>query len=1173
MAEFAHLHVHSEYSLLDGMSRLSGLCAQAKEHGSPAVAITDHGVMYGAVDFTHAAEKAGVKPIVGCEVYVAPRRMFQKEPRVDVRPYHLILLAENQTGYLNLLKLVSQAHLEGYYYRPRVDRELLTQHTEGIIALSACASGEVPRRLLEGNVDAACDAAVWYRDTFGKGNYFLELQRHAGMPELDGINAGLVDLGRKLAVPLVATNDVHYTRREDAAAQELLLCIQTGTTIKDEKRMRMSSQDYYMRSPAEMAALFPEVPQALSNTLLIAERCHVDLNRTEYHLPSFPVPDGFDAQSYLRHLCVQGIKERYDPVTDAVMERLDYELELIHRLGFDTYFIIVWDLCDFARQNGILVGPGRGSAAGSIVAYSLNITALDPIHHDLLFERFLNPGRVTMPDIDLDFPDDRREELIQYTVEKYGEDRVAQIITFGTMGARAVIRDVGRALEIPLDEVDRVAKMVPYGPKVKLKDALAEGEPLKERYEQEEFVHEWIDHALALEGVARHASTHAAGVVIGDKPLVEYAPLQKAPNGDGTVATYSMTTLEEIGLLKIDFLGLSTLTVLQRAMDLIKDQQGVELTLETIPLDDQRTYDLLCTGEVTGLFQLESAGMRRTLRDLRPSVFEDVVVLLSLYRPGPMQFIPDYIRRKHGEEEIEYPHPALEPIFKETYGVCVYQEQILLMARDLAGYTVGEADLLRRAVGKKYEKELAKHRVKFTKGAMERGLTEEDAHQIFEIIMYFANYGFNKPHSAAYAVVTVHTAYLKANYPVEYMTALLSVERNNTDKLGLLVAEVRRLGIEVLPPSVNSSGLDFSIEYIDEDQVKWAAENASLALSIPEGVEGHPAVRFGLGAIKNVGEGPIRAILEGRGDTPFESIDDFCERVDLRQVNRRMLECLAKAGALDCFGGRGQMLKIVDHMMTYSQSRHAAADVGQRSFFDLDEMADVAQTSLFSPLPRIDPVPAKRLQEWEKELLSTYVSEHPLQVLVKLPADVLACDEIDVSMKGKFVEVAGMVSDVHEITTKSDKQMAFVQIEDLHAGLEVVVFPKTYDDTIDFWVEDTVLLIKGRVDDRGGNAKIICQSVKEFAPPEVNPIVAQHARLLNITFRRTQNLDQDRRLLGQVCDLLRSYNGRDRYALQVVSDEHVYKVDFPNFTTKDNPELQRQLAELLGKGAVQRDWA
>lgn len=1173
MAEFVHLHVHSEYSLLDGLSRLPDMCQRAQAMGMKSLALTDHGVMYGAVEFAHAAEECDIKPIIGCEIYVAPRRMDQKDPQLDTHPNHLILLAENQTGYRNLLKIVSKAHLEGYYYRPRADRQLLTEYHEGLIALSACASGEIPRLILNGELDKACEAAVWYRDVYGPGNFFLELQEHEGMPQLRDVNAKLIEMSRALGIPVVATNDAHYIRAEEAIAQELLLCIQTGTTIDDPKRFQMSSRDYYLRSPEEMARLFGEIPEALMNTLAIAERCHVNLKRTQYHLPPFEVPPGYDTQSYLRHLCEEGVKERYHPVTQEVTDRLNYELELIHNMGFDSYFLIVWDLVRYARSRGILVGPGRGSGAASIVAYSLGITALDPLAQGLLFERFLNPGRITMPDIDLDFPDDRREELIQYTVQKYGEDRVAQIITFGTLAARAAIRDVGRALGIPVMEVDRIAKMVPYGPKVRLQDALEPGSPLKTLYDQEAYIKDWIDKALMLEGVSRHASTHAAGVVIGDLPLTEYVAIQKAPNGEGNLATYSMEVLEEIGLLKIDFLGLSTLTILQRAMDNILKMHGKRITLEDVPLDDPDIYRLLCTGEVTGLFQLESAGMRRVLRDLQPTEFEDVVVLLSLYRPGPMQFIPTYINRKHGREPVTYPHPALEPILKDTYGVLVYQEQVLRMARDLAGYTIGEADLLRRAVGKKKEKELKAHYEKFIAGAMARGLSQQDAEQIFDAISYFANYGFNKPHSAAYAVLTCQTAYFKAKYPVEYMAALLSVERNNLEKLGIIVAECRRLGIEILPPSINRSELDFSIEYIPEDQVRWAADNAALAADVPPGVTGRPAIRFGLAAIKNVGEGPVQAILDGRKGRPFQTIDDFCQRVDLRLVNKRVLECLIKAGALDDFGGRAQLLELMDRMISYSHQWHETRETGQQSLFDLMP-ADDHEVSFFYPLPRLEPMPSKKLLEWEKELLSTYVSDHPLQSLARLPSHLVSTDQIDSSMKGQVVEIAGLITDVRVITTRNDKTMAFVQLEDLHASIEVIVFPNLYADTAELWRVDAIVQIRGRVDERDDALKLIAQSVQEYTPSQTsNPDLAMRPRLLKITFQRSPNLDRDRRLLNDICRLLESYQGNDRYRFDIISPAGIVQMDFPNYTTKCNPELQRKLCSLLGQDAVQIDWA
>jgi len=841
VGDFVHLHVHSEFSLLDGMSRLKDLVVRAGELGMDAIALTDHGVMYAVVDFCNIAQQHGIKPIIGSEMYVAKRRMRMRQGKLDSRSDHLILLVKDEVGYRNLLFLTTKAHLEGFYYKPRIDKELLAEHCEGLIALSACASGELPRLIQSRQMDEARKVARWYRDTFGDGNFYLELQHHEGMGELQAINAELAALGKELSIPLVATNDIHYVLAGDAEAQELLLAIQTGTTMSDPKRMRMGSNDFHLRSPGEMAALFAEYPDAVANSVRIAERCNYSIKSNGYHLPPFEVPEGHTAESYLRHLCEEGLQRRYpDGISDEVQARLEHELAIIHKMGFDTYFLIVWDLVRFANHSDILVGPGRGSAASSIVAYALDITQLDPLEHDLIFERFLNPGRVTMPDIDLDFPDDRREETINYIVQKYGEDHVAQIATFGTMAARGAVRDVGRALGILLGDVDKVAKAIPFGPKMTIQKALAECNELQELYESEDYIRELVDKAMKLEGLARHTSTHAAGLVIGDKPLVEYTPLQKAPKGEGVIAQYGMEALESIGLLKIDILGLSTLSVIQRTCAWIKKMRGITLSPSDIPLDDPSIYELLCSGEVTGIFQVESEGMRRAMQEILPSRFDDVVAFLSLYRPGPMKFIPDYAARKHGEQSVQYKHPLLEPILKDTFGIIVYQEQIIRIVTDLAGFTAGEADILRRAVGKKKEKELKQQKSKFIKGALDKGIEKGAAEVIFKEIEYFANYGFNKAHSAAYAVITCQTAYLKANFPVEYMAALLSVERHNFDKIPTLVAECRRLGIEVLPPDVHISQLDFTIERRDsagaEDQD--SAERSCLP-------ETH-AIRFGL---------------------------------------------------------------------------------------------------------------------------------------------------------------------------------------------------------------------------------------------------------------------------------------------------------------------------------------
>ena len=1582
---FVHLHVHSEYSLLDGLGRVKDLAQRAAEMGQPALAITDHGVMYGVIEFYRACKAAGIKPIIGIEIYLAQESMHRRDPQKDKSPHHLILLAENNTGYQNLLQIATAAQLEGFYYKPRVDKAYLEAHAEGLIALTACGSGEIPRLIKAGRMDEARRVASWYREVFGPEHFYLELQRHEGIPELEQINAGLLELSQEMGIPVVATNDVHYVLPEHAPAQEVLLCIQTNTTLRDPKHMTMGDESFYLKSSEEMAALFADVPQALENTLRIAERCDVNLDPTGYHLPVFEVPEGYDAQSYLRHLCEKGLKRRYPIITDEIRARLEHELKVIHEMGFDTYFLIVWDLVQAARERDIWWNV-RGSGASSIVAYSLGITNLDPLANKLIFERFLNPGRITMPDIDLDFPDDRRDEMIQYTIEKYGQDKVAQIITFGTMGARAAIRDAGRALDLPLSEVDRVARLVPAGPKVKIEDAFQVPE-FRQLYEEHEYIRKLVDTARSLEGVARHASTHAAGVIVADKPLVHYTPLHRPTKGDmgnGVVTQFPMEILESIGLLKIDFLGLATLTIMRKACDLIRERHGVELNLENIPLDDPAIYELLSRGETVGIFQVESAGMRRMLTKMRPTKFEDIVAAISLYRPGPMQFIDDFIACMHGKKKPSFVHPALEPILGETYGVCVYQEQIIKILTDVAGYSAGDADLVRRAVGKKKEKELLKHRTIFIEGAMHHsGLDREAAERIWEAITFFANYGFNKcvvaeteiidadtgrlvtvgqiavgeasiertltgdmatltltpgritavmsngvkpvyrlttalgrqieatanhpfytfagwrllaelqvgdriavprvlpveghtewpdhevivlghllaegnlrhPHSvyyytqseqrlddyvqaverfdnvrctvrkhkgtfsvyarrirrsqepgvvswakrlglwgknsrekeipaaafeltnrqialllsrlwegdgylghregwfhayyataseklarqvqhlllrlgivsrlrqvsfpyrdgrvgyqvhilghehlrrfaerigqhfllsqwreyctailempsatargtrdivptpvkmlvrqekekagitwkqmraeagvaprefqptgapakhgfrretiaslaeyfnsdalrryadndifwdevvaieyvgdkptydltidsthnfvandilvhnshaADYAMITCQTAYLKAHYPVEYMTAMLTVERHNTDKVGLLIAECRRLGIDVLPPDVNYSGVDFVIE---------------------EREGGQAAIRFGLGAVKNVGEGPVQTILKARQEGgPFRDLEDFCQRVDLRQVNRRALECLIKVGALDRFGRRAQLLAAIDRMIALSQSIHAARDVGQMSLFDMSAIAPAMGQSIV--LEDVPEVPRREMLAWEKELLGLYVSEHPLQQVAADLEDTITCfcGQISEDMARQKVVVAGMVIWVREILTKRGEPMAFVQLEDLQGSVEVVVFPRVYKETKDLWQEERILVVRGTVDTKGRGPKIICERVQDYQdvprPAEEDASYRAGPRHLRITLPRSHDQEQDIRLLGQIYDLLQQYPGEDRFSLYVRNGKHRVQLDFPNSTTGYCPELHQALSALVGPEHIQVD--
>jgi DNA polymerase-3 subunit alpha len=1177
MNDFVHLHVHSEYSLLDGLSRVKGLVERAVELGMPALALTDHGTMYAAIEFYNEAKKHGIKPIIGVESYLTPigRRMADKVSGIDDKRYHLLLLAQNEVGYKNLLKIASASQLQGFYYKPRIDREFLAEHADGLIATTGCMASEIPRLLGQGKSEQARERLGWWLDVFGRDRFFLELQEH-GIPELTQVNRQLVQWARDFELKLIATNDVHYVNSEDANPHDILLCVQTGELVTQKNRMRMSDNSYYLKSHPEMMQLFNERPDSLLNTLAIAEMCEVDLDPKGYHLPPFDVPPGFTAESYLRHLVQEGLKRRYaeranDPEVQA---RREHELRIIHEMGFDTYFLIVWDLCEFARRRDIWWNV-RGSGAGSLVAYSIGITSLDPLKNQLFFERFLNPGRVSMPDIDLDYPDDRREEMINYTIEKYGQENVAQIITFGTMGARASIRDVGRAMDIPLPEVDRIAKLIPGGPKVKITDGLEQSPDLRELYKNVDYVHELIDTAQYLEGVARHASTHAAGVIIADKPLVEYTPLHRPTKGDqgGAVTQYTMEVLESIGLLKIDFLGLSTLTIMRKACDLIEDRHGIKLELNTIPVEDKKAFELLSSGNVTGIFQVESAGMRRVLTTMKPTKFEHIVATISLYRPGPMEYIDDYIDRMHGRKPVEYHHPALEPILAETYGIIVYQEQIMQIASQLSGYSPGDADLMRRAVGKKKKEELLKHRENFIEGAVERGIPEEAANKIFDDIEFFARYGFNKAHAADYAVITCQTAYLKAHYPVEYMTALLTVERHNTDKVGMLIGECRVMGISVLPPDINKSDIYFKIE---------------------PGEDG-PAIRFGLGAVKNVGEGPIETILQARAEGgPYADVDDFCRRVDLRQVNRRALESLIKVGALRPFGQRAQLLALIDRMMGLSSQTHQAAAVGQISMFDLAGFDAPAAGSILYPLPDVEEVSRREMLSWEKELVGVYVSEHPMQRLISKISESLTCllGQIDETMAGHHVTVAGTVNWVRQIYTKKGKPMAFVELEDVQGTIELVVFPRIYEETQAMWQAEKVVVVRGKVDIKGGNGpKIICEKVDDAITrvgPELGvreqpasysttspanggqpPTASRHSAYhIQITVSRTGNSERDRQRLRSIYDLITSYQGEDTFSLFIPNDQGRLQLDFPNATTRHCVELQQQLSTMLGATAV-----
>lgn len=1073
---FVHLHVHTEYSLLDGFSNIKKLMQRVKEMEMPAVAITDHGTMFGVIDFYKQAVEQGIKPIIGLEAYLAPRGMQDRDVRLDRQAYHLLLLAENEVGYKNLLKIASDAQLNGFYYYPRVDHDYLAAHASGLICTTGCMAAEIPQLILEQGQTAARKKIDWYYEVFGKENLFFELQRHE-IPELEKINKALLELGGHYQARFIATNDTHYIDPADARLQDIMLAIQTGSLLNDPNRMRMSDESYYLRSPLEMQTLFSEVPTAISNTLLIADRCNVDLSSKGYHLPDFKVPEGFTTQSYLRKVCEEGLKERYGArcCDEKIRERLEHELSIIHKMRFDAYFLIVWDLCRFARERGIWYNA-RGSAAGSMAAYALEITLVEPLDQGLIFERFLNPGRISMPDVDLDFQDDRRSEMLEYCANRYGSDHVAQIITFGTLGARAAIRDVGRVKDIPLSEVDRVTKMIPaiQGKTTTLQEILKEVPEFKEVYDSADYLRDLIDTAIGVEGVVRNAGTHAAGVIISDKPLIEYAPLHRPTSASEenpikTLVQFEMSVVEALGLLKVDFLGLATLTFMSRACQMIKQRHDQDLNLYSIPLDDADTYRFIGEGHTAGLFQLEGTGMTRYITQMKPKNLANIIAMVALFRPGPMEFIPSYIKRMHGEEPVTYQHPKLESIFKETYGIPIYQEQLMFAASSLAGYTPSEADELRKAISKKNAEALERQRKKFVKGAKENGIDEEKARGIFADWENFARYGFNKSHAADYGILAVETAYLKCHYTVEYMTALLSVTKNNTDNVAAYVADCRSMGIDVLPPDLNASGWDFSIE--DREGKK-------------------PAIRFGLGAIKNVGQAPIDLIIEGRKQEKFKNLNDFAERVDLGKVGKRSLECLIKVGALDSLGTRRALLEALDRIVSVSASHFRAAQCGQMTFFGTLEGVEGSihlETTLGTDL--------HEQLEWEKELMGLYVSDHPLSPYQNVLQQRITHTSLQLAeaKDREKVVVAGLVTRFRNIRTKKGDPMGFATLEDLQGSIELVLFPRTWEQFNQLIKMDMVISAEGRVDTKMGEPKVLVDRLQEEHPGEARPATSARA--------------------------------------------------------------------------------
>lgn len=1143
---FTHLHVHTEYSLLDGSSKIGELAARAKELGMDSMAITDHGVMYGVIDFYRAARAAGIKPIIGCEVYVSPGSRFDREiVHGEDRYYHLVLLAENNTGYQNLMKIVSKGFVDGFYYKPRIDEEVMREYHEGIIALSACLAGEVPRYLEKGLYEEAKEAAKRHLEIFGEGNYFLELQDH-GIPLQRQVNQGIMRLSKELNIPLVATNDCHYINADDWEAHDILLCIQTGKKVSDENRMRYEGGQYYVKSEEEMRQLFPYAPEAIENTHKIAERCNVEIEFGVTKLPRFDVPDGYDSWGYLNHLCDEGFALRYPDDDGTLRARLDYELGTIKSMGYVDYFLIVWDFINFAKSHGIAVGPGRGSAAGSIVAYCLKITDIDPIRYQLLFERFLNPERVSMPDIDVDFCYERRQEVIDYVVEKYGKDQVAQIVTFGTLAARGVIRDVGRVMDLPYSLCDQVSKMVPAELNITLDLALQKNPELKALYESDEQVKKLIDMSKRLEGLPRHTSMHAAGVVISRTSIDEYVPLSRG--ADGTIVTqFTMTTLEELGLLKMDFLGLRTLTVIQDAVKMIEKDYGVKLDLEHIDYDDKKVMDSLGTGKNEGVFQLESGGFKTFMKELKPTTLEDIIAGISLYRPGPMDFIPKYLKGKNDPASITYTCPQLEPILKPTYGCIVYQEQVMQIVRDLAGYTLGRSDLVRRAMSKKKAAVMAKERQNFVygnaeegvKGCIANGIDEKTANQIYDDMTDFAKYAFNKSHAAAYAVVAYQTAFLKFYYPKEFMAALMTSVMDNTTKVSEYILACRNMGIPILPPDINEGYSGFS-------------------------VSGN-GIRYGLSAIKSVGRAVVDVIIAERENGGlFKSLDDFVSRMSNKEVNKRTLESFIKSGALDTLPGTRKQKLIVSGDLLESKAREKKTVMeGQLSFFDLapEEEKDNFQITF----PNVGEYDKQTLLAFEKETIGIYVSGHPMEeyrelweknVTAKTSDFVVDEDGKTVVEDNSNVVIGGMITSKKVKTTKTNQLMAFITIEDLVGTVEVLVFPKIYEKNRPAFTEENKVFVRGRAsigDDPVG--KLICEEVIPFTD------------IPNELWLQFENQAFYESHIDDVMAALRDSDGKDRVVMYLKEERKMRRLS-ENWAVLAGPDLLGRLYRILGEKNV-----
>ena len=1177
---FTHLHVHTEYSLLDGFSRVKTLVKRAKEKGMTAVAITDHGCMFGAIDFYKAAKAEGIKPIIGCEVYTAPRKLTDKDPNYDKHQGHLVLLAKDMTGYKNLIKIVSKSYVDGFYYKPRTDMDELKKHSQGLIALSACLAGDVPRAIMNGNYDKARKLAMEYRDIFGNGNYYLEIQDH-GLPEQKQVNTEVVRLSRELNIPLVATNDVHYVDKDDAKIQDILMCLQMQKTIDDENRMKFPSDEFYLKSREEMEQLFPELEEALDNTNEIAERCNVEFEFHKYHLPRYDVPEGYTTNGYFRELCQKGLVERYgEDCPEEYKERLEYELNTIENMGYVEYFLIVWDFINFAKQNNIMVGPGRGSAAGSIVAYTLKITDIDPMKYSLLFERFLNPERVSMPDIDIDFCYERREEVIDYVKRKYGEDHVAQIITFGTMGAKIAIRDVARVLNVSYNKADQIAKEIPFELGMTIDKAMDSNPTLVELYESDAEAREVIDISKRLEGTLRHASTHAAGVVIARNPVDEYVPLYK--HQDSITTQFTMTTLEELGLLKMDFLGLRTLTVIRDALDLIELNRDIKGYTEHIDFskmeyDDDEVFETLSQGNTLGVFQLESSGMRNFMKQLKPNSFEDIVAGISLFRPGPMDSIPTYIENKNNPEKVTYINDKLRPILEVTYGCLVYQEQVMQVVRDLAGYSYGRSDLVRRAMSKKKMDVMEEERQYFIHGKFDdegnieipgcirNGISEEDANKIFDDMIDFARYAFNKSHAAAYGVLAYETAYLKVHYPVEFMAALMTSIMGNSDKVVEYIRECNAIGIPVNPPDINKSFSKFSVE--------------------------GDSIRFGLAAVKNVGVNIIENIVKEREENgEFKDFVDFAKRLDTKDTNKRVVESLIKCGAFDQISENRATLMAGYESVLESISMDRKKNVqGQISLFDAfsAQVEEVPDMQLSTNLPVVREFSEKERLNMEKEVLGMYLSGHPLSeykseldrktsINMKKINELKENEKTFMKLHDREVIMGGMVIAKRIMTTKRNEIMAFITLEDLYGAIEVVVFPQTLKKFNILLNDDSIILIKGAISIDDDEAKLIARDIKD-----INEEYRFNSEKISFDVRSNSSKSKNRQmnvridtvgdeeLLMKIFTITRKYPGRDRLVL-LPKDQNIdmskpiaYKV--PGMYINADEELKKELGSLVGK--------